>query len=148
MTSWFPNFDRSGSRFSFFFGVFFKRLNAQGALWAIVVGSMLGLFRMLIDTPVMLIKGFSYEPGSALWIINKIYFQYFSVLITLVSIVVMVVVSYLTKAPDYQRIQGLTFGTQTDEHRQASRASWDWREVAASAFVLVAILSAYLYFRG
>ena len=35
----------------FFFGVFFKRLNAKGCLWAMVVGFVVGLFRMLVDTP-------------------------------------------------------------------------------------------------
>ncbi len=38
----------------FFFGVFLKRLNAQGALWAMIVGFVLGIFRMMVDTPVTL----------------------------------------------------------------------------------------------
>ena len=43
----------------FFFGVFCKRLNAKGCLWAMVVGFVLGLFRMLVDTPVTMgLKGF------------------------------------------------------------------------------------------
>src|SRR5208282_416369 len=43
----------------FFFGVFWKRLNAKGCLWAMVVGFALGVFRMLVDTPVTLgLKGF------------------------------------------------------------------------------------------
>ena len=29
----------------FFFGVFYKRLNAQGCLWALIVGFALGVFR-------------------------------------------------------------------------------------------------------
>ena len=84
----------------FFFGVFFKRLNAPGCFAAMVVGFILGVFRMLVDTPVtMKLAGFEngYTPGSLLWIINNINFQYFSVLITLVSAVVMVGVSYLTQ---------------------------------------------------
>jgi SSS family solute:Na+ symporter len=89
-----------------------------------------------------------YTPGSLLWIINNINFQYFSILITLVSAVVMVVVSYATAAPDYVRIQSLTYGTATDEDKTKTHASWDWRDVAASAFILVCILGAYLYFRG
>ena len=135
----------------FFFGVFFKRLNAPGCFAAMVVGFILGVFRMLVDTPVtMKLAGFEngYTPGSLLWIINNINFQYFSVLITLVSAVVMVGVSYLTQAPDYARIQSLTFGTATAEDRRQTRASWDWRELLASAVVLICILGAYLYFRG
>jgi SSS family solute:Na+ symporter len=135
----------------FFAGVFWKRLNAKGCLWAMLVGFALGLFRMFVDTPVTLgLAGFKdgYAPGSFLWIVNNIYFQYFAVLITIVSLIVMVVVSYLTKEPDYATIKNLTFATTTHEHRTESRASWGWQEIAASAFVLMAILGAYLYFRG
>src|SRR5271157_3934504 len=135
----------------FFFGVFFKRMNAQGAFWSMVVGFALGLFRMIVDTPVTLgLRGFQdgYPAGSFLWIVNNIYFQYFSVLITIVSAVVMVVVSHMTAEPDYQRIGGLTFETTSREDNAHTRSSWDWREVAASAVVLTCILGAYLYFRG
>ncbi len=135
----------------FFLGVFFKRMNAQGALWSMIVGFVLGIFRMLVDTPVTLgLSGLQngYPHGSFLWIINNIYFQYFSVLITLISAFVMVVVSYMTAEPDYATLQNLTFATKTKEDIAATRASWDWREVSASALVLLCILGAYLYFRG
>ena len=92
----------------FFLGVFFKRLNAQGCLAAMVVGFVIGIFRMVVDTPgTMKLTGFEhgYAPGSFLWIVNNIYFQYFSVLITVVSAVVMVAVSCATAAPPYAKIQ-------------------------------------------
>jgi len=135
----------------FFLGVFFKRMNAAGALWALIVGFILGIFRMLVDTPVTLgLSGFQhgYPEGSFLWIINNIYFQYFSVLITIVSAIVMVSVSYMTSEPDYARIRSLTFETTTAEDKARTRASWTWREVLASAIVLACILASYLYFRG
>jgi len=135
----------------FFFGVFWKRLNAKGCLWAMIVGFVVGLFRMLVDTPVtMKLPGFEngYAHGSFLWIINNINFQYFSILITIISAVVMVAVSYLTAAPDYVHIKGLTFGTATDEDRRLTRESWSWGEVLASVIVMVFIIGAYVYFRG
>lgn len=132
----------------FFFGVFWKRLNAQGCFWAMVIGFMLGVFRMLVDTPVTLYKDFKYSEGSFLWIVNNINFQYFSILITIVSAIVMVAVSYMTAEPDYKRISGLTFATATQEDRRATWASWNWKEVAASGVVLAAIIGAYVYFRS
>ena len=135
----------------FFFGVFFRRLNASGCFWAIIIGFAMGIFRMLVDTPVTLgIKGFEngYSPNSLLWIVNNIYFQYFSVLITLVAALVMIVVSYLTEEPDYERIKGLTYATTSLEHRRESRESWDFRDVTASAIVLLVIIAAYVYFSG
>ncbi len=132
----------------FFFGVFFKRLNAKGCLWAMVVGFILGLFRMIVDTPVAMVPGFKYDHGSFLWIVNSIFFQYFSILITIVSAVVMVVVSLATEPPSESQIKSLTFGTATAEDKRKTRASWGWQEVLASAVVLAAILGAYLYFVG
>lgn len=135
----------------FFFGVFWKRLNAHGCLWTLVVGFAIGLFRMLIDTPVtMKLKGFEngYPQGSFLWVMNNINYQYFSILITVVSGLVMAVVSYATATPDYERIKGLTFGTSSQADKDSTYSSWDWREVAASGLILACILGAYIYFRG
>jgi len=131
----------------FFLGVFMKRLNAKGCLAALVVGFLLGLFRLAVDTPVTL-WGTEYAEGSLLWIVNNIFFQYYSLVIFLVCIVVMVGVSYLTAPPAYEKIGGLTYATLTDDDRRTSRSSWDWRDVGASAVVLLIILAAYLYFNG
>ena len=135
----------------FFFGIFHKRLNAKGCVWAMVTGFLLGAFRLAVDTPVALhMAGFEqgYTPGSFLWIVNNIFFQYFSVLVLIVSIVVMITVSYATKAPAEGSLTGLTFATVTDEHRAESRSSWSRPEVFASVVVVLFIVAAYLYFTG
>lgn len=132
----------------FFFGVFMKRLNAKGCLAALLTGFSLGLFRLAVDTPVKMVAGFSYAEGSFFWIVNNIFFQYYSLIIFVVSILVMIVVSYLTEKPSYEKISGLTYGTVTEEHRKESRASWSTGDIIASAIVLAMIVAAYLYFRG
>jgi solute:Na+ symporter, SSS family len=132
----------------FFFGVFWQRLNAQGCLWAMIVGFIVGVFRMAVDTPITLGLRTGYPEGSFLWIVNNINFQYFSVLITIISAIVMVAVSFMTAAPAAGSLGGLTFATASAEDRARTRASWDQRDVLASGFILCAILGAYLYFRG
>jgi len=132
----------------FFLGVFWKRLNAKGCFWSMIVGFVVGIFRMAVDTPITLGLFKSYPEGSFLWIVNNINFQYFSILITLISAVVMVVVSYMSAAPDEAQIQGLTFSTATEEDRKRTRDSWHWTDVASSLAVMVFIIGAYLYFRG
>jgi SSS family solute:Na+ symporter len=131
----------------FFIGVFNKKLNSKGCLAALVTGFVLGLGRLAIDTPVSLIESFSYQKGSFLWIINNIFFQYYSVLIFIVCAVVMVVVSRMTGGSK-KDLSGLTYKTLSDEHRRESRASWNARDVIASVTVLVLIIAAYLYFTG
>jgi SSS family solute:Na+ symporter len=135
----------------FFLGVFWKRLNAAGCMAALVVGFLMGLFRLAVDTPLTLgLEDFKegYTPDSFLWIVSNIYFQYYSLLIFLVSCAVMIGVSFLTASPPRGQIQGLTFGTETEAQREESRASWNALDVVASCFVLFAILAAYVYFSG
>ncbi|NLE38628.1 MAG: sodium/solute symporter, partial [Pirellulaceae bacterium] len=135
----------------FFFGVFNKRLNAKGCLAALAVGFGLGLIRLAIDTPVKLkLAGFEkgYTEGSLLWIINSTFFQYYSLAIFLICAATMIVVIYATRPPTLDRIQGLTFGTVSDEQRAESRSSWNAWDVATSALVLAGIIAAYLYFSG
>jgi SSS family solute:Na+ symporter len=132
----------------FFLGVFIKRMNAKGCLSALVVGFIMGIIRLAVDTPVKLFHGFSYAQGSLLWIVNNTYFQYYSLLITVICIVVMIAVSYGTEKPAYNAIQGLTFSTMTDQDRLETRKSWDYKDVLASVMVLLIILAAYLFFTG
>jgi SSS family solute:Na+ symporter len=135
----------------FFLGVAFKRLNGQGALAALITGFALGLFRLAVDTPVKLEMGSlagGYAEGSFLWVVNNMFYQYYSLIILVICIAVMVGVSMATRKPDYASIGGLTFGTVTDDHRQESRRSWGRGDVIASVMVLLCILAAYLYFRG
>ena len=135
----------------FFFGVFNKRLNAKGCLAALLVGFVMGIFRLAVDTPVSLgMAGYEngYPEGSFLWIINNIYFQYYSLLIFLVSLAVMFGVSYATEPPPAEKLVGLTYATVTGEQRRQSRATWNRWDVINSAIVLVLILAAYIYFNG
>jgi solute:Na+ symporter, SSS family len=135
----------------FFFGVFNKRLNANGCLSALVVGFAMGVFRLAVDTPVTLkMAGFEagYPEGSFLWIVNHTYFQYYSLLITLVSIVTMFVVSYLSAPPSERQLVGLTYETVTADQKAVTRASWNQWDVINTGIVLALIVAAYVYFSG
>jgi solute:Na+ symporter, SSS family len=130
----------------FFLGVFWKRLNAQGCMAALVVGFLMGIFRLAVDTPVQLTEGFTYAEGSFFWIINNMFFQYYGLLIFLVCIGVMVAVSYMTPPPVYEKLSGLTYGTVSEEHRHESRSSWTLSDVLASGLLILIIIAIYIYF--
>jgi solute:Na+ symporter, SSS family len=135
----------------FVFGIFNRRLNAKGCLTALIVGFLLGVFRLAVDTPVSLQLGglaHGYTAGSFLWIVNNIYFQYYSLFIFVVSTATLLIVSYLTAAPAAEQLTGLTFATVTGDQRRLSRGTWNRWDVITSAAVLLLILAAYLYFRG
>jgi SSS family solute:Na+ symporter len=131
----------------FFFGVFMKRLNGPGCLATLLTGFAMGLFRLIVDTPVKL-GGAAYTEGSFLWIVNNIFFQYYSLLITIVCIIVFLVVSYATKQPDYAKIAGLTFSTMSEQDRKETRSSWNWKDVGLSVLLVAVIIAIYMYFTG
>jgi len=131
----------------FFFGVFMKRLNGPGCLATLLTGFIMGLFRLIVDTPVKL-GGAAYTEGSFLWVVNNIFFQYYSLLITVVCILVFIIVSYATKQPDYAKIRGLTFSTLTAEDKRATRATWNTKDVVLSLLLIALIIAIYLYFTG
>ena len=131
----------------FFFGVFMKRLNGPGCLATLLTGFIMGLFRLIVDTPVKL-GGAAYAEGSFLWVVNNIFFQYYSLLITVVCILVFIIVSYATKQPDYAKISGLTFSTMSAEDRRATRSTWNAKDVVLSLLLIALIIAIYTYFTG
>jgi solute:Na+ symporter, SSS family len=135
----------------FFFGVFMKRLTASGCLAALVTGFALGMLRLFVDTPVTLgLEGYrdGYTPGSFLWVLSNIYFQYYSLFIFVVSVIVLIAVSYATTPPSDRQLTGLTYATVTPDQRRESRRSWNRWDVINSGVVLLLIAAAYLYFNG
>ncbi|MGZ3845213.1 MAG: sodium:solute symporter [Flavisolibacter sp.] len=131
----------------FFFGIFFKRLNGAGCLATLIAGFIMGLFRLAVDTPVKLM-GTTYQQGTFLWVVNNIFFQYYSLLITIVCIIVFLVVSFATRQPDYQKISGLTFSTMSVDDKASMRSTWSAKDVILSVLLVLAIIAIYSYFTG
>lgn len=131
----------------FFLGVFWKRMNAKGCIAALITGFSLGLFRLIVDTPVKLFN-VQYTPGSFLWVVNHIYFQYYSLALTIVTVLVMILVSYATPEPDYAKLVGLTYATTTEKQKHESRTSRTRLDVIASVILVICIVMMYIYFSG
>ncbi|MBR2713876.1 MAG: Na+/glucose cotransporter, partial [Kiritimatiellae bacterium] len=71
---------------------------------------------------------------------------YFSGLLLLTSILVIVVASFTAPAPDPKRIASLTFATLGDDFKRENRASWTWVDVVTSSVVVGVIVACYVYF--
>ncbi len=125
----------------FLFGVFFKRLNAQGAYAAMVTGFIVGVVKLTLQ----MFKD-QLEVNGLLYQFATINFLYFCIYLFLFSIVIMVGVSLLTPKPNDVQIQGLTFATTVNEDKVASRASWNYKEVLLSIVVLLIIAGIFMYF--
>lgn len=125
----------------FLFGVFFKRLNAKGAYFAMVAGFIAGLLKLTLQ-----LFQDELQPGSFLHQFASLNFLYFCIYLFLFSVFLMVVVSLFSEKPPDEQIKGLTFATTVAEDRAASRASWNMKDVVLSVIVLAVIVAVFIYF--
>jgi SSS family solute:Na+ symporter len=89
-----------------------------------------------------------FEPGSILYIIGSTNFLTFAAWFFLFCVILCLVVSWLTPAPVAEQIQGLTFGTLSDEQRQANRASYNFWDIAFSLMVIAIVAYVMISFTG
>ena len=123
----------------FLLGIFWKRINSRGALTALIGGFVIGMLRLVAEI-------FKDKLGGWLYTFADVNFLYFCVYLTLLCIGTMIVVSMLTRPPNYDKIQGLTYATTVAEDKKTSRASWNKRDVILSIIVLVIIVLAMILF--
>jgi SSS family solute:Na+ symporter len=127
----------------FLLGLFNKRINARGALIGLVVGFILGMFKLTIQT---MAQSDMLSPDSLLGAFGAFNAYYFSGILFLVIAVLVIIISYSTPPQPEAQIRGLTYGSVTPEQRAENRASWGTAEVVGTAVVLGLVLLVYLYF--
>jgi SSS family solute:Na+ symporter len=124
---------------AFLLGVFFKRINAKGAFTAMVVGFIIGISKLVFELMKGSLSGILYDFAT-------MNFLYFCIALFVFSVVLMIVISLTSPAPDEANIKGLTFATTVAEDKKASRASWNKTDVLLTLLVLVFIIAVFMYF--
>ncbi|KAK7168238.1 hypothetical protein R3I94_002322 [Phoxinus phoxinus] len=101
----------------FLAGCFWKRTNEKGAFWGLIVGMLVGCIRMILDfvypTPLC------YESDTRPDIIKYVHFLYFSIILTLLTLIVVVCVSLATEKPKPEQISRLTWYTRFDPVKES-----------------------------
>jgi SSS family solute:Na+ symporter len=133
----------------FLLGVFWRRVNANGAVASLVTGFVLGMGRLVLE----LTK--SSHHGFLLWYAD-INFLHFAVFLFAVCTAVLVVVSLFTPPQDDAKLAGLTFatakathpGAEQDGRKLASNPLWRRRDVWLSIVLAGCVGLVWLYFTG
>jgi len=123
----------------FLLGIFWKRINAKGAISTLIGGFVIGMFRLVAE----LVKG---HLDGVLYKFADLNFLYFCFFLFVACIGAMVAISLLTQEPSYEKIQGLTYGTTVSEDKKASRESWRKKDVFMSIVVIIIIALVMIYF--
>ncbi len=125
----------------FLLGIFWKRINGPAALTSLIGGFGIGMLRIVLELNKAKLTG-------VLKAFASINFLYFSISLFVLCIVGMIVISLLTKKPDYAKLNGLTYATTVAADKAASRATWGWKEVVLSLIVVAIVAFSLIYFGG
>lgn len=154
-------------------GVFWKRATAPAALWAFSIGVIGGFARLAADLMFKDVKATNgatlkelkvqlYEKVitadqyasfiapikqkyGALFYLEDIHWLYWCQILFAVTLVLMIVISLMTKAPDPKTIKYTWYGA-TPEEKAATRASWGTVDVVLSLIVVACVVAFYLRF--
>lgn len=127
----------------FLLGIFHKRINSQGACITLIVGFIAAAFRIVLE----LIKG-SLNPNGIWFKLGDINFLTFGAWFFLFCIVLIIVVSLLTKAPTDEKVKNLTFNSVTDEEKRNNKNSFSWVDIVISIVIVAIVLGVMCFFNG
>ena len=134
---------------AFLIGIVWKRASAQGGMWALLSGLIIGLTRLgakIFYSNQGIEPGTTPEPGFFQAIFYEENWLFFCGWMLLFCLAVGFIVSLCTPAPDERKIQGLVFGTSTPEQIAATRASWGAWDVINTVIILGITVAFYIYF--
>ena len=121
----------------FLLGLFWSRINANGALAALVGGFIAGMIRLGLEIKksTLTVDGIWYQIAD----LNFLYFAIFSFLI---CVVVLITVSMLTPPPDLEKINGLTYDTSKKNIAETDHPKSD----KINSYIILAILALILIY--
>ncbi|MBN3303943.1 SC5AB protein, partial [Amia calva] len=96
----------------FIAGCFWRRTNEKGAFWGLLLGLLVGCVRMVLDFIFPVPQCF--DPDMRPDIIKNIHYLYFSIILSVFTLAVVVVVSLATKELPQSNISRLTWFTRFD----------------------------------
>ena len=126
----------------FLLGILSKRTTPAAGYAGLVTGFVLGMTRLALK----IFAGGLNQEGLIYSVFVAPNWLHYEIALFFIVILLMVVVSAFTKAPDPARVTGLYLGSQTAEERAVTRASWNKWDVINSAIVITIIIAFYAYF--
>ncbi len=127
----------------FLLGIFHKRINAQGAFVTMVTGFVVGAVRIVLE----LVKD-SLNPDGFWYLLGDMNFLSFASWFFLFCVILIVVVSYATKAPSEEQLKNLTMATIDPEEKLKNRNSYNWKDITISIVIIAIVVYVMVWFNG
>lgn len=127
----------------FLLGIFYKRINGLGAFVTLVVGFIAGALRIVLE-----LQKDNLDPNSFLFAVGDVNFLTFGAWFFLFCIILAIGVSLLSAVPAVEKVRNLTFQTISAEDKVENKASYNWKDIAFSVLILVAVAWVMIIFNG
>ncbi|WP_209405059.1 sodium:solute symporter [Pseudozobellia sp. WGM2] len=119
----------------FLLGIFYKRINANGAIATLVGGFIIGFSKLTLE----ILKS-SFATDSLIFKIADINWLVFGAYFFAMCIAIAVVVSMFYPAPSKAQLAGLTFGSVTSEQKAEDKLSYNIWDIITSVVVLLIVV--------
>ena len=129
---------------AFLLGICWKRTSAQGGMWGLIAGMVIGLTRL--GAKVYYSNAGDVAGGTFKYLFYDMNWLFFCGWMFLFCIIVVIVVSLATEAPTEEKIRGLVFGTSTPAQLAETRASWNHWDIIHTVIILGITAAFYIYF--
>ena len=127
----------------FLLGLFWPRINSNGAVWGLSCGFVLGMIKLCLQTFFGTTAG-KIDSPHFLAVIGDFNFLYATGVLFVISVAIVIVASFLTDAPPDIKTRGLTYGTVRNQ--PDVKASWGTGNTVLATIVILLVISMYLYF--
>lgn len=127
----------------FLLGLFWKRLNSTGAVWALAGGFVLGMFKLTCQA---FFGAGKIESPALLAAVGDFNFLYATGILFLAAAALMIGGSLLSAPPPAVKTDGLTYHSIRELHGEEIRASWDAGNKFLATMIVVLVAGLYAYF--
>jgi SSS family solute:Na+ symporter len=125
----------------FLLGLFNRKITPKAGEWGLIVGFMIGMFRL---TLMILSKHIS--EGSIFDQLLAINWLHFSIFLLIFIMGLMAVISMITPKASEEQLKGITYFSQSPEQLKETRESWNKWDVILSGGAVLLVLGFYYYF--
>jgi SSS family solute:Na+ symporter len=127
----------------FLLGVFWKRLNGRGAVWALAGGFVLGMLKLTCQA---FFGANKLSSPAILASIGDFNFLYATGILFVASAALMIAGSLTSPPPPPEKIEGLTYRSIHALHGEEISRSWDLGNKIMTAVILTLVVGMYVYF--
>lgn len=123
----------------FLLGIGSRRVNAKGALAALLAGGAIGLTRLVAELNKANLDGLALQFAS-------INFLHFAALLFVVCIAILILVSLLSSPPPATQVAGITLGSQKDSSSGEIQQAISNSDLVLVVVLVLCIIGLWLYF--